>query len=522
MRLVESIIEQDAKTQLGHKKQRRPLDVLLVSNDVSLFCDTNEASHKRATSRFWDLVKPFFQDSTLRSIQIVVVKTGTVALAKPPEEYDMNHVPTKTYKSPGTASDEREDDDDDRMEVDDDEAKMPSKESKQAEEESEARSMHEILIAKCTRTLQALLISRSEEAYKTNRSYAAIGNPIAPVEISFTMVDATVHPRLGFKSLFRRCLRDIVSSIMAFHAMAETGDSVGQLSSANSNCIHLELPETLDGTQCSISLEVSYKTLPFSLDRSVVTKGFFSDLNELVQSKMEIVQLVPISCVDASLLFGVPMRVRAGLEGDLEQYQEALVLVQSLFRLMQQKEVAMLLRVQDEVDDESTNKNAVETIFHNTKKSQTFLLMAEEKVAGDCPPSTGILFRYASAEELLLEQAKPLSHVNISLPEEVTKQYESYVDNALDLFECSALNPLYLDAMMTPDNNKRLNTKNKFPTSYCDNEEDDLWNDDVGIGALAIKQGVNDIVGKDPKNAMDLDDDNDDNFCLFDYSQVND
>jgi hypothetical protein len=141
--------------------------------------------------------------------------------------------------------------------------------------------------------------------------------------------------------------------------------------------------------------------------------------------------------------------------------------------------------------------------------------MAEEVVAGDSPPMTGTLFRYASAEEMLLERDKPLiNNMDMSLPEE---EYESYVDNALDILECNAVNPLYLDATATPHPTARTNGSSNSPCPSS--AEDPRWTDNIGIGALASVTAPTEASPLDDKETMHIDDDEDeDNFFAFEYS----
>ena len=496
----------------------------IVSNDVSLFCDIKDASHKRAFSRFWDLIKPYFQFEDLLSIHIVILKTGTIAMAKPMNENDSDNTTTAT-DTPESNKENNTEAMDASMEHSDDFLLERMEQENQANAEDEARSLHEMGIAKCVRSLQAQLRDAAEKDYKLSLNAK---NHTPQVDISISMIDATANVRLAFKDLLRRSLRDIVTNTSAVVNSAAIMQN-NSAASSTANRIYLQLPETIDGTQCSVTLDISYKLLPFALDRPVISTGFFCDLAELCASTLKVVQLVPFSSVDATFLFGVPMRVRAGVEGDYEQYQEAQVLTRSLFKTMQTKQVAMLIQIandsQNEKRKQSDNTNSMLGVFHNPKRGQTFLLMAEEPVGGLSPPSTGVLFRYASADDLLLETEPPATKVEI--PDEIVHQYESYVENALDILDCNAVNPLFLDAT---DAATAKTAKDKWttprlpPRSSQQSNDDNRWNDDEGVGALD-KTGVGFLrtIGGETLSVEDDDDDDDDDeyqgFNSFLYSQ---
>jgi hypothetical protein len=162
--------------------------------------------------------------------------------------------------------------------------------------------------------------------------------------------------------------------------------------------ICFDLPETLDGTQCSVSLDVMYKTMPFRLD-SNVAKGLTRDLKLLSESKLEVLQLVPISLVDSSLIHGVVMGVRAGLETDLDRHNETALLVRSLFRHLSSKACALLLRSEGPSNIESDG------LFHCN--GQSFLLIAEELPAPlktKAAPNSGVLYRYAASADQLFSR----------------------------------------------------------------------------------------------------------------------
>ena len=443
-------------------------------------------------------------------------------MAKPINEKDSNNK-TTTKVTPESDKGNNAEAMDSSMEHSDDFLLEQMEQDEQENAEEEARSLYEMDIAKCVRSLQAQLRNAAEKDCKLSLNAK---KHIPQVEISISMIDATANTRLAFKDLLRRSLRDIVTSNSAVVNSMIQNNVV-----STANRIHLQLPETIDGTQCSVALDISYKLLPFALDRPGISAGFFCDLTELCASNLKVLQLVPFSSVDTTFLFGVPMRVRAGLEGDYEQYQEAHLLTRSLFNTMQAKQVAMLIQIADdsqiEKSKKSNNKCRMSGVFHNDKRGQTFLLMAEEPVGGQSPPSTGVLFRYASADDLLLEADPPATKVDV--PDEIVNQYESYVENAFDILDCNAVNPLFLDAT---ENAAAKAAKHKWnypmppPHSTQQSNDDNRWNDDEGVGALDKTDVgfLRAIAGETLSVEEDDDDDDDDDdgyqgFNSFLYSQ---
>jgi hypothetical protein len=388
---VSSIVAEDARH--GSTVDKTPLDISILTNDVSLLCDTTTESHKTGVARFWKSVAPFFQDSKVGSIQIVMAKTGTLASVMDNSEH----------------SSDDQDQDQDGDAVMDTELNLD-------DSDSHLIHKHDLVISECVRTIQTQLVAQAENDFQKNCSNLDAGE--SPMEISFSVID---NSTVGYQFLVRQWVRDALLA-----------------QSLHSSNLELDLPETLDGTQCSVSLDVSYQVFPFSADSAECTR-FITDLQLLSESKLEVVQLVPLSSIDAGLLFGLPMLVRVGLASDLDQFQVMQVLVRSLFSLLNERESAVLLRR----TGGKVPKSASSGMFHSSE--QTYLLMAKElpKTAHGAP-SSGILYQYAHADQLLAEATLPTSEVAV-LDEDTQRQYADYVEQALECLECSPINPLYSD-----------------------------------------------------------------------------
>jgi hypothetical protein len=466
----------------GSTADKTPLDISILTNDVSLLCDTNAQSHKTGVARFWKSVAPFFQDSKVGSIQIVMAKTGTLASVMDTSEQSSD-VQDQDQDADGDAVMDTE------LDLDDSDSQLIRK--------------HDLVISECVRTIQTQLVAQADHDFQQNRSILDAGE--SPMEVSFSVID---NSTVGYQFLVRQWVRDAL--------LAQT------LHSSN---LELDLPETLDGTQCSVSLDVSYQVFPFSADSAECTR-FLIDLQLLSESKLEVVQLVPLSSIDAGLLFGLPMLVRVGLASDLDQFQVMQVLVRSLFSLLNERESAVLLRR----IGGKTPKSASTGMFHSSE--QTFLLMAKElpKTANGAPNS-GILYQYAHADQLLAEATLPTSEVAL-LDEDTQRQYADYVEQALECLECSPVNPLYADDACAvvpslPALRTRVNTHSRPVLRRADSpiagkqttadspvSPASVWNDTAGVGSRGPPSKS--LTAQEQKDD-ELQDTDEEKFSSFDY-----
>eukprot|EP00957_Ditylum_brightwellii_P160230 12198797-Ditylum_brightwellii.AAC.1 len=144
----------------------------------------------------------------------------------------------------------------------------------------------------------------------------------------------------------------------------------------------------MDGTQCSITLDLEYNVLPHRAD-SFATAALINDMKMLSASNVEVVQLIPLPSVDASLIYGVPISARAGLEVDLIRYKEMQLLVRQLWKYLATNDVAVLMRctcqkVHEEVVEESSSLACPEDCQPKESVSNV-ALNADKKKAGSAP-----------------------------------------------------------------------------------------------------------------------------------------
>jgi len=83
--LIESIIKESESSAPSARSYRNDssssaIEIIIITNDVALFTDTNSDSHKRAIGRLWDRLAPKFDAGKIQSIRVVTFNTGVFAL----------------------------------------------------------------------------------------------------------------------------------------------------------------------------------------------------------------------------------------------------------------------------------------------------------------------------------------------------------------------------------------------------------------------------------------------------------
>jgi hypothetical protein len=405
------------------------LDITILTNDVSFFSDTKEASHKRGMNTFWDRVKPHFLNSKVRNLHIVVATTDSVVEQPGAEEKEE----TNKEEANADKEDEAIKDDEEKPSGSKDSDTAKNMESSQKHPPTEKASemlvrKRAISIAESVNVIQQQLDTKAEDEFRANRSFIQFDSSkhLPSINMHISTID---NSYVGFQVLVRKWCRDKLSSQNHQHRLT------------------FELPETMDFAQCSVSLDAMYKTVPFRFDSALV-QGLSADLELLEQSKLEVVQLIPIASIDASLLYGIAIGVRAGLEDDLSQYHEMGLLVRSLFKHLAVKDCALLLRSTNKgPDKDSSTKTG---LFHSNDEEQSFLLMAEEipsSLKERTSPHSGVLYRMASADHFLQEMSPVDAIASCSGKEELEDNpYSEFMETSLDCLGCSPVNPLYLAA----------------------------------------------------------------------------
>jgi hypothetical protein len=144
------------------------------------------------------------------------------------------------------------------------------------------------------------------------------------------------------------------------------------------------------------------------------------------------VQCVPLCSIDAGLLYGVPLSLHSGLEDSIDQYKEMEVLTRVLLRLLQERELGLLLC--------ATKTKKMSSTSDTSRSHDHMLLLMAKEFPPTTMPQTGLLFRYAHANQLLTDAIA--AHPCPALEQEIGCQYTQYVERALGTLDCDSFNPL--------------------------------------------------------------------------------
>ena len=406
-----------------------PYEITIVSNDVAFFTDVNITSHKRAVARLWDKLRPKFQSNYIRSVKIVIFETKVAALELPGNHSIMtnNHLGRNSSVSLNTC------------ETSDNHSKEGNIENNDGGDSTIGfdQTPHRFKVAFCVREIQNYIVKLSEKEYNKldgkNESRKGM-----PLNFQFELKD--FHPIL-FSSILQQWSKHILHS-----AASDFGS------------ICFELPETFDGTQSAVALDLSYSILPYRLD-SPITNSLIDDLKLLSESCVEVMQLVPLDSIDLSLIYGTPLTAKAGMGSDLNQYKHMQVLVRALFNYLGSHDVALVLK-------SSNTESRLLSSSSRESETQLFLLMAhvcdkEKKEGGesskDSPTCSqykatghGMLYRYIDRAEHIVEE--PINtdfNGDESEEDELTLFSEEYIGMSLGMLDCFHLNPYTIQGSNT-------------------------------------------------------------------------
>lgn len=437
----------------------------LLTNNVSLLCDDDvDGAHKAAMASFWNRIKPFFHKKVIRSIELEIVRVGSVVFTQA-QIVEVESL-QKSDASPMKNGEPSCSDVGSGMDVDTPlEQELASPKGTDAmtdnsvkESNAEIDSNH---VTRCVKQIQHSLGELADADSKANMTREVRA---APVAISVLSMENTSR---DFGILARRWLSQIMSPPNL------EGSFV------------FELPETTDGTQCSIALDARYRALPYPAD-SPAAAGMLADLQWISSCTMEAVQLVPISCVDANLLFGVSMVVTPAFQNDVNRFKEMKALAYVLFQELRNKDVALLLQAKG--PDECSKSNFGPPLHHASH--QTFLLMPQDVT----PQVTGVeasLFRYVNADQLLSVGSIELYTYSV---DDQLEAITGYVESALEMLPNNLINPLVNDEVRILRDIERMvisdSMANPAPAKGIDVDGEKAWTDTSGVGSLVQPEAV--------------------------------
>eukprot|EP00977_Amphora_coffeiformis_P024098 scaffold15076_cov155-Amphora_coffeaeformis.AAC.2 len=201
--------------------------------------------------------------------------------------------------------------------------------------------------------------------------------------------------------------------------------------------ISIDLPETAEGMQCQLLLDASYNILATSLQNKSAWDQLAVDLQALSggDAPLQVLQLVPYSAFDASLLFGVPLRLSASAQTpDWQDYQTMKILFGALLRILQERGLVLLLQVPE---------NTTACGVWLGRPGQCLALMARETQGSISltSPQTALLWGYSTDCQWLRDDGHLSDPPQSVLDDETTGQLNSYVDSSLETVLCAPYNP---------------------------------------------------------------------------------
>ena len=351
---VETIEYKLSCSSENHADSPRP--ITLFTTDANLFAtDMTSESHIHGLEQFWKRIYSSFQTNTVSSITIIIVETTSMMqMMKSLKSYD-NDVSSLNDYSMGTSS------------------SFPNR----------------LAVIQCVNDIRRRIweMSRAQDFESTT-----------PINLHFEIMDGNL---IAFQSLLQSWVKESFAQTYALYE----GGVQGRLS--------FDLPETLDGTMCQLSLDLQYTVLPRSIN-SLATKELVEDMQRismLSPSCVEVVQTIPLSSVDSSLIYGVPMSARASLENDISRYNEMKVLARQLWVYLGRNDVALVLRARD-VDDEDDDVGSEDQLFllvceqavqRQTDAASALNIVPDKQGSESSSSCHGMLYRYATKSQLLRE-----------------------------------------------------------------------------------------------------------------------
>lgn len=354
-----------------------PIVITILSNDIAFFTDTNIDSHKRALTRLWERMRPHFECNLMQSISIIIFESKVSAIES--NQSNVGH----------TNNEEKID-----------------------------HTPHRFKVAYCAREIEKHIIKLSDKQYKQIQGNQEDKKGM-PLNIQFEMKD---FQSIYFSSILQQWSREILHS-----------------STADFGRICFELPETFDGTQSAVTLDLSYSILPYRI-HSPMAERLLDDLKDLSDSHLEAIQLAPLDSIDLSLIYGTPLTATAGFVDDIEQYKQMKVLVHALFDYIGSNDVALVLK---------SSKTSIDQSCEKCDHGQLFLLMAQiqneekgEKTMTDqykaIGKGHGILCRYVQSNDQIIEAEQNDRDVDSAVIEDddLLKDSSTYIETSLQLLEC--------------------------------------------------------------------------------------
>jgi hypothetical protein len=220
-------------------------DITILSSEVAFFTDVDLDAHRAGFDAFVARVAPLYANGQINEVEIALVSTGSSGGG------DLLHSHQKEEEDESThnASDGAGNAADDSMLACIDMLRRKM-------EDWEYRHLSTTTTGEMTTTTTTTIEKR--------------------VQVSLERIGSS---HVGALTLARRWVRE-------------------RIGRRQSHRIALDLPETLDGSQCTVSFHIMYQVCPVSL-ASPRMDDLMADLEVLASSGLEVVQRIPLSSLDA-------------------------------------------------------------------------------------------------------------------------------------------------------------------------------------------------------------------------------
>ena len=416
----------------------------MFTSHASALLDTNIEGHKRGIDGFWDKTKDlsFSSSPKLQSIEIVVVTGDTVVIQTSECNTDRKESNAKLPKGTDAAGDNTKT------------ARTGcNNEISSAADDCDATNnnithpfnTNDNFLWELTGIIKAMeryIETKTQADFTRNQSRIRFDSGFveaggARMKITLSIIDSTT----GFRALCQKWSRE--SMLLA------TALNGGNISPK----LSFRLPETTNFDACRLTFVAQYKTMPFRLD-SFQARKLCMDLELLARADLEVIKLVPVPSIDASLLYGVAIGLKAAPEDNEDRYHEKTQLVHSLFQQLATRDSAILIRSRAAKKKGFRDGiTADDGLFHSSEESQCFLLMPEFVLSQDGPASlkSGVLHRMADVDHMLEEtnavDMNSPSHALYGSGKDdhssmrIENPYYEYIETSLECLDCSPLNP---------------------------------------------------------------------------------
>ena len=272
--------------------------------------DLNTESHIRGIDIFWGKIQNYFSKSRIQGIEIVVVVGETTILRTTDSSQNARCSNEELDTKKGN---KLEDIEEESSSVEND---ISGRNGYNSDTDSKCASVKDSLSKELgiVKTMEQYIKKKIEADFEMNRSRIQFDSKFAGKDLRMNIRFSVVNSSLDFQSLRQKWSRDSID--------AATKVLCGQ----SSPVISFRLPETTYFDSCQLSFSAYYKNMPFRLDSSRAN-ALYDDLELLGRAHFEVLQLVPMPSIDASLIYGVAIGLRAA-EKDFEKQ----ILVASLLK----------------------------------------------------------------------------------------------------------------------------------------------------------------------------------------------